>query len=289
MNKKFTEKTAAAACNRLLKSIRKNQPKREKFHTAWIDAAGRQCVCDGYRAYRLNARLDAVETTPGQIPMDLDKIFAPLDAGKVEEIPAPDADAVRLETIHGKNAGKYGTFDFGPGLPAFNAEYLQEILRLFPGAKWYFEADEKRRMCSPAFIVHEAGTACVCPVRKKPDAAADPQPVEKPAPAPVSEEKEKSKTPGNSFGPYAFFIYARFPGDTRFYLADLSGGAYKVTKFHAPRYKEQDAPALMEALDRTAALNPGASFQLRKLDGKTVVYNAVPTFSPEEFAESCAA
>lgn len=273
MNKKFTEKTAAAACNRLLKSIRKNQPKREKFHTAWIDAAGRQCVCDGYRAYRLNARLDAVETTPGQIPMDLDKIFAPLDAGKVEEIPAPDADAVRLETIHGKNAGKYGTFDFGSGLPAFNAEYLQEILRLFPGAKWYLEQDENRRLCSPAFIVHEAGSACICPVRK--DVVKKPQPKQKPEPQPVEET--------------LFFFYAKFPGEKKFCLLNLSNGTAAKNKIHASCLPGVDMEKLKQIVDHLAAMNPGTVFQIRKDGARTGYYTGVPTFTPEEFAESRAA
>ena len=282
MNRKFTEKTAAAACNRLLKSIRKNQPKREKFHTAWIDAAGRQCVCDGYRAYRLNARLDAVETTPDQIPMDLDKIFAPLDAGKVEEIPAPDADAVRLETIHGKNAGKYGTFDFGSGLPAFNAEYLQEILRLFPGAKWYLEQDENRRLCSPAFIVHEAGSACICPVRKKENAAADPQPVEeKPNPKRKPETKPDEET--------LFFFYARFPGEKKFRLLDLSSGATVTNKLHASCLPGFDIGKLKQIVDHLAAMNPGTVFQIRKDGARAGYYTAIPTFTPEEFAESRAA
>ena len=101
MNKQFTEKTAAAVLNRLLKRCQKDNAKKEAFHKAWIDAAGRQCVCDGYRAYRLNSRLDAVETNTDRIPMDLDKILQPLDAGKVDEIPAPDAEAVALAITDG--------------------------------------------------------------------------------------------------------------------------------------------------------------------------------------------
>lgn len=298
MNKRYTEKTAAAVCRKILKTCKENRPKNAEFHTGWMDAAGRACFCDGFRACRLTAPVDGVPMAePGKVPMNLDIAFQMLDAGKVVEMPAPDPGAVK--SFMAENADKRGhgsqPYDLGEFYPLVNPEYVYDVLRLFPGAKWYVSENVQARPSAPVFIVHEQGTACILPIRpgpaKRSQFEESPATVEEPAAdwPPRVDEKAQAEAVKRLCTEYAFFIYARFPGDTRFFLADLSNGAYKVTKFRAPRYKEQDAPALMEALDRTAALNPGASFQLRKLDGKTVVYTAVPTFSPDEFAEQYAA
>ena len=301
MNKQFTEKTAAAVLNRLLKRCQKDSPKREAYHKAWIDAAGRQCVCDGYRAYRLNSRLDAVETNADRIPMNLDKIFEPLDAGKVEEIPAPDAEAVALAITDGKNHNRPGLYDCGPGRPAFNPEYLRELLRLFPGAKWYIDA--ARPMTCPAFIVHDAGTACICPVRKKQDRPAEEQQPAadhtQPAPAAVAPaapeqpaEKAAEPVPPAAFKKFAFFVYMKAPGDRNFSLANIHEGTNRIHAIYAPRYTEDARAALEEMLDCMAAGNPGFAFQIRRIDNKKTVFTSDPEralFTPDRFAELFAA
>lgn len=308
MNKQFTEKTAAAVLNRLLKSCIKNQPKREAYHKAWIDAAGRQCVCDGYRAYRINTRLDAVETSAEQIPMDLDKIFQPLNAGKVEEMPAPDPEAVNLAIIDGKNHSRPALYDCGPEKPAFNAEYLREILRLFPGAKWYF--NPAAPTTGPAFIVHDAGSACICPVRKKQEHPADgqtapekpaadqtppaaPAPEQEPEPAPKPKPEKPAETvPPAAFKNLVFFVYMKAPGDKNFSLADIHKGTNRLTAIYAPRYTEDRRQELEQALDCLAAGNPGFTFQIRRIDNKKTVFTSNPdraVFTPDRFAELFAA
>jgi len=308
MNKQFTEKTAAAVLNRLLKCCQKNQPKKEAFHKAWIDAAGRQCVCDGYRAYRINARLDAVETSAEQIPMDLDKIFQPLNVGKVEEMPAPDPEAVNLAIIDGKNHSRPALYDCGPGKPAFNAEYLREILRLFPGGRWYIETAENRRCCAPAFVVHDAGSACICPVRKKQDQPAEtpaaPEPsaadqsaepaVPDPAPAPAAGADEKA--PEQFLKPllkkYTFFVYAKHPGDKNFSLADPAHGVNKLQVLYTPRFTDAEFPKLKSFLDYLSIVNPGAVYQIRTIEKRKTVYTTAPesaVFTPEDFVTLFAA
>ena len=47
------EANAAKTISALLKAVRKDCGKTA-LHYAWIDGKGRQCVCDGYRAFRLN-------------------------------------------------------------------------------------------------------------------------------------------------------------------------------------------------------------------------------------------
>lgn len=303
MNKRFTEKTAAAVCNRLLKKCKKVQPKKEAYHTAWIDAAGRQCVCDGFRAYRLNTRLDAVQTSADRIPMNLDRIFSPLDAGTVEEIPAPDPEAVRLAIIDGRNHSRAGLFDMGPGMPAFNPEYLQELQRLFPCGRWYVETAENRRMCAPAFIVDEAGTACICPVRKKqqpaeepaaPAAADQPAAAPDPAPAPAAAAEEKAPEEAPKVMPknYTFFVYAKRPGDRNFSLADPARGVNKLQVFYTPRFTDAEYTRLKTFLDYLAAVNAGTVYQIRTIEKRKTVYTTAPesaVFTPEDFAQLFAA
>lgn len=295
MNKRYTEKTASAVCNRLLKRCKSEHGRLSK---GWIDVTGNQCFCDGFRAYRLKTPIDGVPMAEvGEIPVKLDTVFKPLDTGKVVEMPAPDPDDVKsfIEARSDKRGRDFLPYDLGEFFPLVNPEYVRDVLRLFPGAKWYVVEKIASRPTKPVFIVHEMGSACIMPMVGGPEK--NRQFTEKPTPTaeaagtqpPEVDEEAQTKAVKALCTEYAFFIYAKFPGDKKFYLADLIGGAYKVAKLHAPRYKEEDAAALMEALDRAAARNPGADFQLRKLDGKTVVYNAVPTFTPEDFLKRYAA
>ena len=178
MNKKYTEKTAAAICRKVLKSCKQSRPKNTEFHTGWTDAAGRACFCDGYRAYRLKSQVDGVPMAePGKIPMNLDTAFRPLDAGKVVEMPAPDPDAVKTFIAEhrymrkAKNIFDKTPYDLGELFPLVNPEFVADVLRLFPGGKWYVSESVQARQCAPVFIVHEQGTACILPVKPGPEKA----------------------------------------------------------------------------------------------------------------------
>lgn len=59
---------------------------------------------------------------------------------------------------------------------------------------------------------------------------------------------------------FDFYIYSCPAGERRFTLTDLARGTVGLGKFYAPRYS------------MAAATYPGAVFQVRRLDGKTVVY-----------------
>lgn len=71
---------------------------------------------------------------------------------------------------------------------------------------------------------------------------------------------------------YSFFVYSRPAGEKRFLLTDLSRGVVGVGKVYAPRYKGEYLEQVKAALDMAAAANPGAVFQLRRLNGRSVVY-----------------
>lgn len=75
----------------------------------------------------------------------------------------------------------------------------------------------------------------------------------------------------NAFA-FDFFIYSRPAGEKRFLLTDLARGTVGMGKAYAPRYRKEQLDQLRQLLDLAAATYPGAAFQLRRLDGKTVVY-----------------
>lgn len=75
----------------------------------------------------------------------------------------------------------------------------------------------------------------------------------------------------NAFA-FDFFIYSRPAGKKRFVLTDLARGTVGLCKIYAPRYRAEHLEPLKKWLDLAAATYPGAVFQIRRLDGKTVVY-----------------
>ncbi len=83
---------------------------------------------------------------------------------------------------------------------------------------------------------------------------------------------------------YDYFVYSRPAGEKRFLLTNLHEGTVGIKKLYAPRYQGKHLEQIKEMLNLVAAENPGAVFQLRKLDGKTVVYTAAPMVAPKMFA-----
>ena len=304
---KYNEKTAAAVVNALLRAARKLP--REGLHDAWTDEQGRICAMDGFRAYCLSAAPAGMRETwtcrpdPARAAARaaannniLAHVFAALDAGKVVEMPAPDADAVKTFIAAEKQQPTHkGIYDLGTEFPAVNMKYLYDIIRLFPAAKWYVNVDPYARMVSPIFIVADEGRACLLPVRvdskpwKAPEAPA--VPVEKPAPAPVKKPAAKRpETVSNDPAPALYFVYAKLPGAKSFALADMANGRVGVRRFYAPIYNDSHLDKLKDLLDEVAGENPGHAFQIRTMSKRPkIIYTAVPTVTPEPFAASIAA
>lgn len=285
----MTKSRSAAVCNRLLSSARKGG--RENVKNAWMDSKGRCVMTDGFRAYRLNEKptglSEILTAKPATIQhFNLDPIFQPLDEGRADEMPTPDMDALRsFLKDHRKEDGP-ALFDLGSGLPVVNAVYLLDIMRLLPDAKWYLDPRQSSRLISTIYALSESGSACLMPVRtdKKPQEA----PKASATPA-KSIQRPETISAGEGSLKFDYFIYSRPAGESRYLLTDLQRGTVGLKAIAAPRYKEKDLEQIKEILDQFAAENPGASFQLRKLDGKKVVYTAIPTFTPEMFAETITA
>lgn len=276
---KYTEKTAAAVCNRLLKAARKAP--NERLHNAWTDEKGCYCLSDGFRIYRLSSRPDGVRGLSADRPapaasgnpLDLDKrVFAPLNTGSVAQMPAPDLDAVKafIAAERQKPSTKW-IYDLGAEYPAVNAQYLKDMLQLFPAAKWYVDLDPSIRMVHPVFAVCAEGCAALYPIH------VDHKSPKKPESTPAA-------TPATPSAPvYKYCIYSRPSGEKRFLLTDVNRGTVGMNRLYAPRYTDEHLDRIKDQLDECAAQNPGVVFQLRTLNGRQTVYTAVPTYTPESF------
>ena len=152
------EGNAARTLTSILTAQKKNS-RREALNYAWLDAAGRQCVCDGFQAFRLNAPK----------PFDLDKIFpAPADlASEYRVIKLPDAAEVKafIAVERAKNGRKAApVWDFGDGLPAVNARFLLDLFAVFPDASEAYIKTDYTRYNSPMFVKAEGGDALLLPL-----------------------------------------------------------------------------------------------------------------------------
>ncbi len=291
MNMSFSEKTAGAVCKRLLKG---NSKRGADLAFGWFDDTGLQCFTDGYRAFRFKSHLSDLSCKDKHSAASaLARVFAPLDAGSLVEMPAPDASELKACLAAHKRKGEpiRAPYDPGDEFPTINAQFALDALRVFPGAVWYVLSELPKRIISPVFLLHENGSACILPIydREKLDrikAAQQPttEPVQEPTAAP-----SEDKTAPNSPTDLNYFIYAKLPGDKSFSLADPARGKYRLGRFYAPRFAEKDLDRLQEFLDLAAASIPGAIFQIRRLDGRRTIYTASPTYSPELFAETFAA
>lgn len=146
----------------------KKENHRPALHYAWLDKDGRQCVCDGFVAFRLKEPLP-LEPRPDNVGngIDLDNVM-PDGKGYVSS-PLPSAKEIRahIAVEKAKAGGKRGTsvlWDFGEGKPVVDAHYLLDLVNVFPDAAEIFHgAGEK--ILSPLFVRCERGDAILLPVR----------------------------------------------------------------------------------------------------------------------------
>lgn len=157
---KYTEKTAVSIIGKMLRSL-KNEP-RESLRYTWIDGAGRQCSCDGFRAYRLIKPVAGLPDMPANLrAIDLNKIFP--DARDMREITLPafeDVKALCTADRANKDAQQRYQFPLGEGLPVVNLLYLRDMMQMFPGARCYVTG-----LYNPILFVSEHGDGVVLPMR----------------------------------------------------------------------------------------------------------------------------
>lgn len=166
--------TVAAALRRVIKDAKRDNT-HEALHGAWIDDDGKQLVCDGFRAFRLNDPVPLPEKPEGLEPVNITQIFK--DVAKCRKrretvsLRTPDAKEVKaFITLERANKGRKVTpmWNFGPCLPLVRADYLLDLLIVLPDAKLTTDA---KSWLGPVYATGEAGEAVVLPVRSDEKAA----------------------------------------------------------------------------------------------------------------------
>ena len=165
---------AARTVARILRDARKGF--REALHYAWIDGDGRQCICDGFQAYRMKNHL-TLEERPESAgdPIDLDRIIPSTIPDGYAAVPFPAVselkafDATERAKWTGKKSQCCPLWDFGPGLPAVQVAYLLNAAAIFPNATEIFVKNH----VSALYIRCEDGDAIILPVRDAKKIAAE--------------------------------------------------------------------------------------------------------------------
>lgn len=144
----------------------------------WIDEEGKQCVCDGYRGFRLNSPMDltaAPELSADGSRLNLAQIIAntlrltlPTVAEVRAQIKTDRAEWAAKRHRRGETFSPY--YDFGLGLPRVNPNYLIDFLQLFPDGEAF--ASEQKPYITPIYFRSTDGEGILCPIRKATEAAA---------------------------------------------------------------------------------------------------------------------
>lgn len=133
----------------------------------WIDAEGRQCVCDGFEAYRLRDHFPLVERPDDAgTPIDLTNVFPASTAGwKTLRMPSAkelkEFIAIERAKFTGRAKDFNAVWSFGEHEPSVNAKYLLNAATIFPEA----ETILWNTLVSPLMIVSERGDGLLPPVR----------------------------------------------------------------------------------------------------------------------------
>lgn len=134
--KKSGRASALKAAERIIKSA-KGQPKTA-LYGAWLNSSGKQCICDGFRAVRLIQPLELEKIPENILPIDLDNLMKYSETNSGEPLPLPDPAELKtyIKTEKArKKAIKDNTppvWSFGDDLPDVNAQYLLDMLEIFP-------------------------------------------------------------------------------------------------------------------------------------------------------------
>ena len=166
-------KSGQGAAVKVLRDLLKfsESQKRKPIAYPWLDSQGRQCVTDGYRAFRVNSPLP-LPARPDDAgpPVDLDSLVNPSLHTIPIDVPAPASIKAFIETHRAAYKVRNGNmkgflspiWDFGPGLPAVNAAYLLDLLTVMPDATLTAQENVLR----PIYCASSVGDALLLPVRK---------------------------------------------------------------------------------------------------------------------------
>lgn len=163
-----------AAAKRICKRTVTCNSHRRSVQGVWIDADGKQCLCDGMTGVRLNSPFKltvAPEPECGE-RFDLDAVIRPIRLNSIAlKRPAAAELRAKIKADHAEykaqRRSKYETFipkyDFGVGLPLVNAGYLLDLLELFPDCEIYAHENP----LSPIYFKSAGGEGILCPIRRR--------------------------------------------------------------------------------------------------------------------------
>ena len=185
----------AARTIRAMLNAEKKHGCRRSLQYAWIDSQGRQCVCDGYRAFRLTEPLP-LEERPADAgdPINLDKVMPNILCDHAA-MPLPDVKEVKAFIAVERAAnGRKATplWDFGEGKPAVSAQYLVDLMAVLPDAQEIYYSTAPDGMLSPLYAKSERGDAVLLPIRT-PHKAAQSEALKQAAQKAAKEAAERAK------------------------------------------------------------------------------------------------
>lgn len=127
--------SALKVIEKMLKS--KHIENRPVFQFPWYDKENRQCLCDGFRAFRLVEHL-ALPKRPDDVGngIDLNMVFPDMKNYQALKLPTPSELKAYISTEKAKHGRKYvPIWDFGEDLPLVNAQYLLDLMVVIPDAE----------------------------------------------------------------------------------------------------------------------------------------------------------
>lgn len=165
---------AAKTVSRMLNAVKKSN--RPALAYAWDDKQGRQCICDGYRAYRLSEHLP-LEPRPADAgePIDLDKVFGANPVNRSAKVALPSVAELKASiavqraqvSAAAKRRGFVPMWDFGERMPTVNADYLLDMLAVLGDAAEAFLActDKGFGVFCTVYFTSERGDGILLPIR----------------------------------------------------------------------------------------------------------------------------
>ena len=164
MAKEEISKSKGGSAYTILKKFIKGIPDyRRDLCGAWLDSDGRQCVCDGYRAVRLNVPVDGLKQVETPTPFDLAKVYPVEAPPTILKLPTT---AELKQYIADPNSPRLsdGTvvYDFGTELPHVNAKFLKDMVDIFPDAEAFCDGTTK-----PIVFISMKGDGLLLPIHKR--------------------------------------------------------------------------------------------------------------------------
>ena len=179
---KSGNRSAFTAARRICDAAVTRNSHRTASQGFWIDEEGKQCVCDGFRGFCLNSPMEltaAPELSADSSRFNLTQIIAPTRKNTLR-LTLPTVAEVRSKIKtdraewaakrHGKGETFKAKYDFGPGLPMVDANYLIDFLQLFPDGEAF--TSEQKPYITPIYFRSADGEGILCPIRKPAKAAA---------------------------------------------------------------------------------------------------------------------